>query len=153
MTFAFLASSNIYALDWVAAEKMGLEPSDSFVMHEALRLWGKIDISRHYIPLSETSTEPWSPWNNVRPLVVVWTNFIEQSYGLVTFLSRLLAAEMDRTKFPEAPRGRRFFTILHFLVRLFLRKLSLAKTAFTEKAPSPRRVQSDHEAFNAWRLS
>lgn len=60
-----MAGESAFAVDWVAGEKMGLEPALNPVMQEALHRWGRIEISRR------GNVSPWRPWRNVRPIVVV----------------------------------------------------------------------------------
>jgi uncharacterized protein (DUF362 family) len=45
-TGTMLASPNLFALDWVAVELMGVDPSLSPLLREGVLRWGRIDISR-----------------------------------------------------------------------------------------------------------
>ncbi|MGH2942278.1 MAG: DUF362 domain-containing protein [Solirubrobacteraceae bacterium] len=74
-TRTILASDNVYALDWVAGEKMGLAPELSFVLQEALLRWGRIGITRH------GNVATWDPWTNVRPATVAAAHLLEPVYG------------------------------------------------------------------------
>jgi len=91
-THTLLASDNAFALDWVAAEKMGLAPQLSFVLQEALLRWGRIEIAR------DGNLATWEPWSNVRPATVVAVHLLEPLYRrrAVRAALRLLG-----------PRGRR----------------------------------------------
>jgi uncharacterized protein (DUF362 family) len=122
-TRTIFASSNIFALDWVAGEKMGLDPAHNFVMQEALHRWGRISIRR------EGDLTPWTPWTNVRPFVVVALNWFEELYGLSRFASRALASHQD-PRFPPVRKGRWFFRALYQLSRWVERLLE-------RKAPKP----------------
>jgi uncharacterized protein (DUF362 family) len=70
-TRTIFASDNAFALDWVAAEKMGLDPELSFVMQEALLRWGTIQINRR------GNVATWPQWRNVRPLTVTAVHLFE----------------------------------------------------------------------------
>ncbi|MDQ3677340.1 MAG: DUF362 domain-containing protein [Actinomycetota bacterium] len=70
-TRTILASENAFALDWVAGEKMGLDPQLSFVLQEALLRWGRIHITRR------GNITTWRPWRNVRPATVVAVALLE----------------------------------------------------------------------------
>jgi uncharacterized protein (DUF362 family) len=103
-TRTFLASENAYALDWVAGEKMHIDPKRNFVIQEAMRHWGEIEITR------VGDLTPWKPWHNVRPIVVTAFDFIEERYWLSRFMSRAAATQMD-PRFPPVGRFRWFFQI------------------------------------------
>ena len=113
-TRTILASNNIFALDWVAGEKMGVDPSHCFVMQEAMERWGAISIRR------EGDLAPWHPWTNVRPLVVILLNWFEEWYRVSRFFSRALASQMD-PRFPPARRGRWLFRPLYAASRAIQR--------------------------------
>ncbi len=70
-THQIFASENAFALDWVAGEKMGLDPNLSFVLQEALLRWGRIAINRR------GNIATWKPWRNVRPATVVAVHLLE----------------------------------------------------------------------------
>jgi uncharacterized protein (DUF362 family) len=114
LTRTFFASDNIYALDWVAGEKMGLDPLDCFVLKEAHDRWGPIDITR----IGDLS--PWQPWSNVRPWTVTFANWVEESYGLTKILSRSMANQMDE-RFPPVKKWQWLFGIAQAASRLFER--------------------------------
>lgn len=69
-----LASDNPFALDWVAGEKMDLDPALNPVMQEALLRWGRIHITR------DGNVTPWKPWTNVRPAIVACLDLLEPLY-------------------------------------------------------------------------
>jgi uncharacterized protein (DUF362 family) len=110
-TRTFLASENIYALDWVVGEKMRVDPMRNYVMRDAVQRWGPIRITR------EGDMTPWRPWRNVRPVVISVMDFMEERYWLSRFMSRLMASRMD-PRFPPVSRWQWFFGVGQALVRL-----------------------------------
>ncbi|RPJ29237.1 MAG: DUF362 domain-containing protein [Planctomycetaceae bacterium] len=110
-THTFLASDNIFALDWVVGEKMQVDPFHNYVIQEAVHRWGTIHITR------VGNMTPWYPWDNVRPIVVVAFNVIEEFYHLRRFMSRAVATQMD-SRFPPVGQGRWFFQITQAIVRV-----------------------------------
>jgi uncharacterized protein (DUF362 family) len=115
-TRTFFASDNLYALDWVAGEKMKIDPPQNFVIQEARRMWGTIQITR------VGDTTPWRGWHNVRPIVIKAFDFFEEYYWLSRFLSRAAATEMDK-RFPPVGRFAWFFSILQAITRVLERVL------------------------------
>src|SRR5262249_46363139 len=126
-TSTIFASPNIYALDWVAAEKMGIDPALSFVMQEAMHRWGPIRILRR------GDLTVWEPWINIRPFVVVAMNFIEEWYGVSRFFSRAFASQQD-PRFPPVSRLQWLFGFFQWMTRVF-------EGILTKKAP-PRAVSA-----------
>ena len=110
-TRTFFASQNAYALDWVAGEKMRIDPKKNFVIQEALRHWGEIEITR------VGDMAPWKHWRNVRPIVITAFDTIEEFYWLGRFMSRATATQMD-SRFPPVGRFNWFFRICRFFVRI-----------------------------------
>lgn len=110
-THAFLASENAFALDWVAGELMHLDPEKNFVIEEAVRLWGKPEITR------VGDTTPWKKWHNVRPIVVWAFDWFEERYWMGRFLSRAAATQQD-ARFPPFGHFDWFFRICQRVVRL-----------------------------------
>ncbi len=121
-TKTIMASDNVFALDWVAGEKMGLDPIQNFVMQEALHTWGPIRITR------EGDMTPWRPWRNVGRLPVVLLAWLEEWYHVSRFFSRAMAAHQD-PRFPPVSRAQWFFGAIQGLTRVVERLL-------TKKAPS-----------------
>ncbi len=111
VTRTLFASENIYALDWVAGEKMQIDPPTNPVIREALARWGAIRITR----VGDMS--PWHPWENVRPFVVKALDVIEENYTLSRILSRSAASEMD-ARFPRVSRWQWLYNIPQGLIRL-----------------------------------
>jgi uncharacterized protein (DUF362 family) len=118
-THTFLASTNAYALDWVAGELMRLDPEKNAVIREAVRTWGKPTITR------VGDATPWRNWHNVRPIVVWAFDWIEERYWLSRFMSRAAATEMD-PRFPPRGRFAWFFRICQAFVRFGERLLARA---------------------------
>jgi len=111
-TKSIFASENVFALDWVMGEKMGVDPILNYVIQEAVRYWGTINIQR------EGDMTPWKPWKNVRSYVGAVLDVSEEAYWLSRFLSRALASEQDK-RFPPVSRWQWFFGILQGMTRLF----------------------------------
>lgn len=103
-TRTFFASDNIFALDWVAGEKMQIDPARNAVIREALQRWGPIRITR------QGDMTPWHPWTNVRPIVVALLDFFEERYRFSRFMSRAMANQMDK-RFPPVRRWQWFFGV------------------------------------------
>jgi len=124
-THMILASENVFALDWVAGEKMQVHPLDNFVVQRAVSLWGNINITR------VGDMTPWPDWDNVRPFVVKMLDILQKFYGLSRFMSRALAAHMD-PRFKPVSRFHRFFEFTHGVVR-FIEGLLTKQAAKTSQ--------------------
>jgi uncharacterized protein (DUF362 family) len=109
-TRTFMASDNIYALDWVAGEKMGVDPLDNVVVREARQRWGSIHIDR----VGDMAV--WYPWNNVRPFVIKVLDVLEEWYWFSRVTSRSFANQMD-PRFPPVSRYQWFFGSIQALSR------------------------------------
>jgi uncharacterized protein (DUF362 family) len=110
-TKTIFASENIFALDWVMGEKMGVEPTASNVIQEALRKWQKPEIER------EGDLTPWTPWQNLRPFTVKALNLLVKAYWTSIFLSRALASQQD-PRFPPVYQWQWFFGIFQAIARM-----------------------------------
>ena len=110
-THTIMASENIFALDWVVGEKIGVNPALNYVVQEALHRWGAIHITR------VGNLTEWRPWTNIRPFVVIAMDAIEEAYWLSRFFSRAFASQQDR-RFPPVRRWRWLFSALQALTRL-----------------------------------
>ena len=110
-TRMIFASANIFALDWVAGEKMNLHPLDNVVIQKAVQRWGTININR------VGDMTPWSGWDNVRPFVVKSLDILEEFYALSRFMSRAMAAQQD-PGFKPVSRFQWFFSFTHKIVSL-----------------------------------
>lgn len=119
-TRTILASPNILALDWVAGEKMGLDPLRNSVVREATERWGLPEITR------VGDTTPWKPWSNVRPITVWFLDVAEEWYWLSRLSSRTLASQQD-PRFPPVSRFQWLFGPVQALIRL-LEGLTVRKT-------------------------
>lgn len=104
-TRTFLASDNAFALDWVAGEKMQIEPSKNYVIRQALQRWGPIQVTR------QGDMTPWHPWANVHPFVVALLNFFEEFYWLSRFSSRVFSAGKMDPRFPPVSLLQRLFAL------------------------------------------
>lgn len=67
-TGAVLASRNAFALDWMAGEKMDLDPALNGVVREGVLRWGRIRLDRRG---NETA---WDPWTNATLLGAALTD-------------------------------------------------------------------------------
>lgn len=110
-TRTIFASDNIYALDWVAGEKMQIDPPDNPVIREAMALWGEIRVTR------EGDMATWHPWDNVRPFTVWILDVVEENYWLSRILSRSAASQMD-PRFPHVSRWQWLYNIPQGIIRL-----------------------------------
>lgn len=113
-TRTVMACENIVALDYVAGEKMGLEPTDNVVVREALDRWGMPTIQR----VGDVS--PYPDWTNVRPFVVRTLDTVEEMYRLSRFFSRSFASDMD-PRFPPVARHQWFYGITQAAARFIER--------------------------------
>jgi len=68
------AGMSPFAVDWVAGEKMGLDPGLNPVLHEALLRWGRVHLRRR------GNVTPWEGWRNVRPATVATLDLLEPLY-------------------------------------------------------------------------
>ena len=110
-THMIFASDNIFALDWVAGEKMNIHPLDNVVIQKAVQRWGTIQIKR------VGDMTPWEKWDNVRPFVVKALDILEEIYALSRFMSRAMAAQQD-PRFKPVSRFQWFFSFTHKVVSL-----------------------------------
>jgi uncharacterized protein DUF362 len=77
-THSIIASTHPLAVDWVAGEKMSLDPALNFVVQEELHRWGRIALVRR------GNQTPWNGWRNVRGLFVflrTWFNQLSEREG------------------------------------------------------------------------
>jgi len=117
---AIVESRNVYALNWVQGEKMGVDPSDNYVIQAAIGCRGAITITRH------GDMAPWPPWTNIRPATVKMMDAAEEVYGFSRLMSRSFANEQDE-RFPPVSRWQWLFGPIQSLSRLFER-LFITKT-------------------------
>ena len=105
-TTSLLASANVVALDWVQGEKMNVNPSLNFMLQEALFRWGPVHIIRR------GNMTAWSAWRNVRGLLVLLWDMIDDYPALCRFWMR---ATVSETAFKPA-KGQWFFRLLRPLL-------------------------------------
>jgi uncharacterized protein (DUF362 family) len=113
-TRSFIASPNIFALDWVMGEKMELDPALNYVLQEAMFRWGPIRINRR------GNMTTWHPWTNIRPFVILSLDAIEEAYGVSKFFSRAFASQQD-PRFAPVSKAQGFYRVLQGFTRLFER--------------------------------
>lgn len=111
VTRTIFVSNNIFAIDWVMGEKMGVDPSLNYVLQEGMYRWGTIKIERR------GNLTTWDPWKNLRPFTIIALDAIEEAYHLSRFLSRSFASEMDE-RFKPVARTQWLFGILQAFSRL-----------------------------------
>ncbi|HEY3342424.1 MAG TPA: DUF362 domain-containing protein [Anaerolineae bacterium] len=120
-THTIFASENIFALDWVAGEKMQIHPLDNPVIRRAMQEWGTVNVTR------VGDMTPWYPWNNVAPWTVALLGTMEEYYHVSRFMSRAMAAQQD-ARFKPVSREHWFFNLTHHA-------LNLVDGLFTHPAP------------------
>lgn len=128
-THSIFASANVFALDWVMGEKMGVNPALNFVVQEALHRWGTFHITR------VGNLAPWPDWHNVRPFVIVVMSVAERFYGFSRFCSRALASDQDK-RFPPVSRWQWFFGILQRISKM-VERLAETKKPLKGKVATP----------------
>jgi uncharacterized protein (DUF362 family) len=72
-TRTLLAAENLLALDWVAGEKMNLDPALNPVVQEAMYRWGVFHLIR------QGNTTPWPGWKNVSSGPVIWNHLFSNN--------------------------------------------------------------------------
>ncbi len=98
-TRTIIGGENLLAVDWVGAEKMGLDPSDPTVgryLTLALQAFGRPEIHR----VGDLSVYP--GWRNVWRLLIWFLDLIEEGYAFSNWWFSVLTA-MDE-KFPFQPK-------------------------------------------------
>ncbi len=111
LTHTIFASENIYALDWVMGQKMGVDPRDNYVIQEAMKYWGTVEVT----PVGDMT--PWPNWRNVRPLIVKLLDIGEEFYWTSYVLSRALASQQD-PRFRPVSRWQWLFGVFQRASRL-----------------------------------
>ncbi len=110
-THTWLASPNIFALDWVAGEKMGLNPSKSPMLSQALEAWGPIKIHR------EGPMDVYHSWDNIAGYVPPLINTLERFHELVRFVTRMSTTPGD-PRFPPVSKHQWLFAVPQQLMRI-----------------------------------
>jgi hypothetical protein len=77
-TRAVLAGHDPFAVDWLAGEKMDLDPSLNPIVREGLLRWGRVRLLRR------GNLTPWEPWRNATPLGAVIAEALRQEEPLWT---------------------------------------------------------------------
>ena len=96
-TDTIIAGSDLVAVDWVGATKMGLDPMVSRYMRLAVDTFGKPRIKLIGDP------SPYRPWVNVPGLLALFTNDgldAHYQFGNVFYMS---CSQMDPAAFPDKP--------------------------------------------------
>lgn len=100
-THSIIASTHPLAVDWVAGEKMGLDPALNFVVQEELHRWGRIELVRR------GNQTPWNGWRNVRGLFVflhTWFDRLAEREGAGRVARALQPAVTRRAHLPSRRR-------------------------------------------------
>lgn len=108
-TKTIVGSKHLMALDWVGAEKMGLNPLESVLMKKAVEEWGR--------PVFELygSNKPYENWDNTLFLLAEFDDAIEEIYCVHSFLTHLIMYKPDPI-FKE--KDRNFFNITRSILGL-----------------------------------
>jgi uncharacterized protein (DUF362 family) len=109
-TKTIFASENVFALDWVAGEKMKVKPQKNAIIKEAMKRWHTPEITRH------GDMTPWKPWSNVWGISIKILDLTEEIYFISRFFSRCFAAYQDK-RFPPVKRGQWFYGSVQAVVR------------------------------------
>ncbi len=110
-THTWMASPNILALDWVAGEKMGLNPSKSPMISQAIGAWGPIRINR------VGPMDVYYSWDNVAGFVPPIINTVEKFHKLVYLVTRASTTPGD-PRFKPVSKFQLFFELPQELMRL-----------------------------------
>jgi len=110
-THTVFASDNVLALDYVAGEKMDLDPTSNVVVREAIARFGMPTIRR------AGDLTPYANWSNVPRAVVFALDQAEEMYRLSRFFSRSLAGEMD-PRFPPVRKNQWFYGKTQAVLRM-----------------------------------
>lgn len=88
-TRSIFGGQNIVAVDWVGAERMGLNPLVNPLTRMAVAIWGMPEIRR------EGNTGRYESWHNIIPGVGFVADWGEEWYRLSEFVARVLSFELD----------------------------------------------------------
>jgi uncharacterized protein (DUF362 family) len=88
-TRTILGGENIIAVDWVGAEKMGLNPLVNPLTRMAVAIWGLPEIHR------EGDMSRYAPWHNIMPGIGLIADWGEEWYRLSEFVARVLSFQLD----------------------------------------------------------
>ena len=111
-TRTLIAGQNLLAVDWVGAEKMGLDPMLSRYMQLAVQVFGKPRV------VVEGSTLPYSPWCNVPKEVADFWDTAEESYGFTNTMFHALNRNYMSTEFRRRPTTRLLSLLLPLIAPL-----------------------------------
>lgn len=110
-TLTWMASPNIFALDWVAGEKMGLNPVKSPMIAQALGAWGPIKITR------KGPMNVYYSWDNIAGFVPPIINTVEKFHHIVRLVTRASTTPGD-PRFKPVSKWQLLFEIPQELMRL-----------------------------------
>lgn len=99
-TKTILGGTDILAVDWVGAKKMGLDPMESVLMKKLVKEFGKPKYKLY------GTDEPYDDWDNIPFWLGKVDDVVEESYCVHSFLTHLIMFEPDPI-FKE--RDRKFF--------------------------------------------
>jgi uncharacterized protein (DUF362 family) len=109
-TRTIFGGENIIAVDWVGAEKMGLNPLVNPLTRMAVAIWGMPEIHR------EGDMSRYEPWHNIMPGVGFIADWGEEWYKLSEFVARALSFQLDPIFEEKAAGG--FFHGVRWLIGL-----------------------------------
>lgn len=88
-TRTILSGKDMLAVDWVGAEKMGLNPMESVLMNKLVKEFGKPRFKLY------GTDELYEDWDNIPPLFDKFDDAIEESYCVHSFLTHLIMFEPE----------------------------------------------------------
>jgi uncharacterized protein (DUF362 family) len=99
VTETIIGGSNLVAVDWVGASKMGLEPKISQYMELAIKAFGKPEIKLVGDP------NPYRPWLNVPAVLSLFTHFGLDANDYFGNLLYMAGAYMDESYFTHKSKS------------------------------------------------
>ncbi len=89
LTKTILGGKDMMAVDWVGAEKMGLDPMDSVLMEQLVKEYGHPKFRLY------GTDERYEDWDNIPPLFDKFDDALEESYSVHSFLTHLIMFEPE----------------------------------------------------------
>lgn len=111
-THTLIAGTNLVAVDWVGAQKMGLDPMVSRYMQLAVQVFGT--------PRVEVigNTAPYSPWCNVPKEIADFWDTAEEHYGFTNTMFHALNRNYMSPEFRRRPATRLLSLLLPLIAPL-----------------------------------
>jgi len=131
-TRTLIAGKNLLAVDWVGAQKMGLDPMVSRYMQLAVQAFGKPNVE------VAGSTAPYAPWCNVPKEVIDFWDTAEEHYGFTNTMFHALNRNYVSPAFRRRPATR--------LIKLLLPLISpLGGLVYQDPRTPAKPARGDHE--------